>query len=157
MFSYAFEKLEVYKSVCKFTDEIYRLTKKFPSDERFALTNQIRRSASSVGANLAEGTTRISMKEQARFSEISFSNLAETFHHLLQASRLEYIELEELNNLRPLVFEISNRINALRKSQIKRYNNNIKTDPHLKEPEIIYEKPMTLLKENNLIGKQIND
>ncbi len=51
MFSYAFEKLEVYKSVCKFTDEIYRLTKKFPSDERFALTNQIRRSAPKRNSN----------------------------------------------------------------------------------------------------------
>ncbi len=156
MFSYAFEKLEVYKSVCKFTDEIYRLTKKFPSDERFGLKSQVRRSASSVGANLAEGTTRISMREQARFSEISFSSLAETFHHLLQAVRLEYITLEELNDLRPLVFEISNRINSLRKSQIKRYNNKIKTDPHLKEPEITYQKPMTLLEENDLID-QIND
>ena len=151
MFSYAFEKLEVYKSVCNFTDEIYRLTKKFPPDERFALTSQIRRSASSVGANLAEGTTRISMKEQARFSEISFSSLAETFHHLLQAERLKYIKLEDLNNLRPLVFEISNKINALRKSQIKRYNDKIKTDPHLREPEIIYEKPITPLEENDLI------
>lgn len=61
-----------------------------------------------------------------------------------------------MNNLRPLVFEISNRINALRKSQIKRYNNKIKTDPHLREPEIIYEKPMTLLEEIDLID-QIND
>ena len=156
MFSYAFEKLEVYKSVCKFTDEIYRLTKKFPSDERFGLTSQVRRSTSSLGANLVEGTTRISMREQARFSEISFSSLAETFHHLLQAVRLEYITLEELNDLRPLVFKISNRINSLRKSQIKRYNNKIKTDPHLKEPKITYQKPMTLLKENDLMD-QIND
>ncbi len=152
MFSYAFEKLEVYKSVCNFTDEIYNLTKKFPQDERFALMSQIRRSASSVGANLAEGTTRISMKEQARFSEISFSSLAETFHHLLQAERLDYIKPEELNNLRPLVFEISNSINALRRSQIKRYNKKIKTDPHLREPAITYEKPMTPLEENDLIG-----
>jgi len=150
MFTYAFEKLEVYKSVCKFTDKIYKLTKDFPSHERFALTSQIRRSASSVGANLAEGTTRISMKEQARFSEISFSSLAETFHHLLQAARLDYIKQEQLNNLRPLVFEISNKINALRKSQIGRHNSKIKTDPHLREPEVLYETLKSSLIENDL-------
>ena len=150
MFTYAFEKLEVYKSVCKFTDEIYKLTKDFPSHERFALTSQIRRSASSVGANLAEGTTRISMKEQARFSEISFSSLAETFHHLLQAERLDYLKQEQLNNLRPLVFEISNKINALRKSQISRHNSKIKTDPHLREPEVLYETLKSSLLENDL-------
>jgi len=150
MFTYAFEKLEVYKSVCKFTDKIYKLTKDFPSHERFALTSQIRRSASSVGANLAEGTTRISMKEQARFSEISFSSLAETFHHLLQAERLDYLKQEQLNNLRPLVFEISNKINALRKSQIGRHNSKIKTDPHLREPEVLYETLKSSLIENDL-------
>ena len=150
MFTYAFEKLEVYKSVCKFTDKSYKLTKDFPSHERFALTSQIRRSASSVGANLAEGTTRISMKEQARFSEISFSSLAETFHHLLQAARLDYIKQEQLNNLRPLVFEISNKINALRKSQIGRHNSKIKTDPHLREPEVLYETLKSSLIENDL-------
>lgn len=150
MFTYSFEKSEVYKLVCKFTDEIYRLTQVFPSDERFGLTSQIRRSASSVGANLAEGTTRVSMKEQARFSEISYSSLAETFHHLLQAERLKYLKQEELNNLRPIISEISNKINALRKSQIRRHNSKIKTDPHLKEPEVPYAKSNETLPENDL-------
>ena len=142
-FTFSFEKLNVYKTACEFTDKVYELTEQFPSSEKYDLVRQARRSASSVAANLAEGSMRISLKEQARFSEIAYGSLAETFHHILQAQRLNYLTETETDALRPLIFKTSNMINMLRKSQIKRHNSKEITDPHIrnvaKEEQTEYE------------------
>ncbi len=67
MYIYAFEKLEVWQLARRFTAEIYRLTRCFPEEERFGLTSQMRRSARSVAANIAEGSTRATGKDQGHF------------------------------------------------------------------------------------------
>ena len=61
-----FEKLEVWQKAIEFADDVYRITKVFPSDERFGLTNQMRRAAVSISSNIAEGTTRNTRIEYAR-------------------------------------------------------------------------------------------
>jgi len=119
---------------------IYNLTDKFPREEKYGIVSQARRAASSVAANIAEGSARISAKEQARYSEIAFGSLAETFSHLLSAQRRGYLEKKQVDNLRPLIFELSNKINALRKSQMKRFHKKQNQDPHMvKEEEFSYE------------------
>lgn len=70
---YGFEKLEVYQLSRKFRIEIKLLSKSFPSDEKFELTSQIRRSSSSIATNLAEGSGRASSMDQAHFTNISYS------------------------------------------------------------------------------------
>ncbi|MEM9884550.1 MAG: four helix bundle protein [Bacteroidota bacterium] len=117
---FAFEKLEVWKRSRVLVKEVYKLSKDFPIEERYGLTSQIRRSTSSISSNLAEGGSRVSGKEQARYTEISFGSLMETLNHLIIATDLEYLSKEKVNNLRPLIEEIANKLNALRKSQLKK-------------------------------------
>jgi four helix bundle protein len=72
-----FRKLEVWQLAHKLTLAIYRLTKAFPSEERFGLTDQMRRAAVSIEANLAEGTGRGGDADFARFVQIAFGSACE--------------------------------------------------------------------------------
>ena len=65
---YSFEKLEVWQLARKLTANIYKISKIFPEDEKFGLTSQIRRAAISITSNIAEGSSRQTGKEQARFT-----------------------------------------------------------------------------------------
>jgi four helix bundle protein len=92
-------KLEVYSSSRQLALECYKLTKTFPSDERFALTQQIRRAALSVHLNIAEGSSRKSEADRKRFFEISRGSVIEIDGALDVASDLEYCNIE---NAQPL-------------------------------------------------------
>ena len=118
MKKYSFEKLEVWNRSRELTKLIYRLSQQFPKEEMFGLTSQIRRSVTSVPTNLAEGSARISGKEKARFSEIAFGSLIEVLNHLILAEDLDFILEKEVIELRPLIDEIGNKINSLRKVQL---------------------------------------
>ena len=72
-----FEKLEVWQKAIDFGDLVYLETRRFPSDEQFGLTNQLRRAATSVSSNIAEGSSRSSKNEFARFTEIAAGSLFE--------------------------------------------------------------------------------
>jgi len=115
---FSFEKLDVWKLSMTLTKSVYKLTKVFPDEEKFGLTSQLRRASVSIASNIAEGSSRITGKEQARFSEISFGSLLEVLNQLIIATELEYISETELNNLRPLIEEIANKLNSLRKYQL---------------------------------------
>ena len=67
---FKFEKLDVWQKAIDFADLVYSKTKSFPVDERFGLTNQMRRAAVSISSNIAEGSARISDADFARFVEI---------------------------------------------------------------------------------------
>jgi hypothetical protein len=66
-----FEKLDVWHKAIELADAVYSVTKAFPSDERFGLTNQMRRAAVSISSNIAEGTSRSSRGDYARFVELA--------------------------------------------------------------------------------------
>ncbi|MGC4015671.1 MAG: four helix bundle protein [Luteolibacter sp.] len=74
---FGFEKLEVWQKAIEFADVVYSVTRSFPSDERFGLTNQMRRAAVSISSNIAEGSARVSKKDFARFVEIATGSLFE--------------------------------------------------------------------------------
>ena len=78
-----YRDLLVWEKAHRLTLDIYKNTKVFPQDERFGLTSQVRRSASSIGANLAEGCGRRSDGEMARFVQIAMGSGAELSYHLL--------------------------------------------------------------------------
>ena len=99
--------------------EIYQLTKSFPKEETYGLVQQIRRASVSITSNLAEGTSRDSFKEKARFSNIAFSSLMEVLSQLLLAQDLKYIDKNQYQTLRPLIEEIGNKLNGLKKYQLK--------------------------------------
>ena len=115
---FSFEKLDVWKLSMTLTKSIYEITNTFPEEEKFGLTSQIRRACVSITSNIAEGNSRITGKEQARFTEISFGSLLEVLNQLIIATELEYISETELNNIRPSIEEIANKLNSLRKYQL---------------------------------------
>ena len=72
-----FEKLETWQKSVSFADMVYSITRTFPNDERFGLTNQMRRAAVSICSNIAEGAARNSKNDYARFLEIATRSLFE--------------------------------------------------------------------------------
>lgn len=119
---FSFEKLEVWQETRKLVSEIYRLVSKFPKEEKYALSDQIRRAIVSVPSNIAEGTGRGSLKEQIHFVEIAYSSLMEAYCQLQLASDLRFIQEEDLANIKPRISSISNMLIGLRASIRKRLN-----------------------------------
>ena len=117
---HSFEKLEVWKEVRKLVVKIYHVTSSFPSEEKYGLTSQMRRSVISVSNNLAEGTSRHSLRDQARFTEISFGSLVELIDDTIHSSDLGFISEFDYIDLRIDYDRIGPMIDGLRKSQIKR-------------------------------------
>lgn len=117
---YAFERLDVWQVSRTFVKDIYVLLRTFPDFEAYNITSQIRRAAVSVSLNIAEGSTRNSLKEQSRFTEIAYGSLLEVYCSLLLAKDLNYIREDNFRNVSDKVKELSNKLNALKNSQARR-------------------------------------
>lgn len=113
---FSFESLEAYSKARQLIKDIYILLNKFPQEERYALGNQVRRAATSITANIAEGSGRISLKEKVHFIEISFGSLMEVFCELQTASDLGYITEDDFNKLRPQFTEVAKMLSGMRNS-----------------------------------------
>ena len=119
-YRFPFEKLLAWQDSRKFVKKVYQLTAKFPAAEKFGLVSQINRAVVSVASNLAEGSSRTSLKDQAHFSQLAFSSLMEVACQLTLATDLGYMNDDELKKYGVFLSELSNKINALRNSQLKR-------------------------------------
>ena len=93
----SFTDLDAWKEGHKIVLEIYKITKQFPKEELFGLTNQIRRAAVSITSNIAEGFSRNSYKEKLQFYSISLGSLTEIQNQLLVAKDIGYITKEEFD------------------------------------------------------------
>ena len=100
--------------------EIFGLVKGFPVEEKYGLSNQLTRSAVSVAANLAEGASRTSAKDQAHFSQLAYSSLMEAACLLLMAGDQGWVGADRIALEREKIESLSNQINALRKTQLTR-------------------------------------
>lgn len=122
-YTYSFEKLEVWQAARVLKKSIYQITQKFPREELFGLTSQIRKSTGSITANLAEGSGRASDKDRAHFTNIAYSSALETIDHFITAFDLEYLSEEMYVDHRLKLDEIINKLNSLYKYQIGRGDN----------------------------------
>jgi len=113
-----FEKLEVWHKAIDYADLVYSLTRNFPKDERFGLTNQMRRAAVSISSNLAEGTSRHSKTDFARFVEIATGSLFEVISQATIGLRQDYLTQENYRKLYTAAEEQSRMLSGLRKSLI---------------------------------------
>ncbi len=93
-----FRDLVVWREAHEFVLEVYRLTSTFPKSEAYGLTQQMRRAAVSVPANIAEGFTRRGKGDKARFLNIAESSLEECRYYLILAQDLSYGETHVLRN-----------------------------------------------------------
>jgi four helix bundle protein len=107
-----FRKLKVMERAHHFTLQIYRITKVFPSDERFGLTIQLRRAAASIPTNIAEGCGRGGERELARFMSIAAGSASEVEYQLLLACDLNYIQNEAHKELNQQINEIKRMLNS---------------------------------------------
>ncbi|MBQ8704663.1 MAG: four helix bundle protein [Bacteroidales bacterium] len=119
---YSFENLNAWQESRKLVVMVYQLLDKFPNVEKFALCDQIRRCIVSVPSNIAEGSGRISSKEQLHFYEISYGSLMEAYNQLILASDLKYIDGLTLEDLRPQIDTVARMLNGLRTSLLKKIN-----------------------------------
>jgi four helix bundle protein len=115
----AFRKLIVWKRAHAMTLAIYQVSKDFPRHELFGLSNQIHRSAASVGANIAEGYALASSANYLRHLNIAVGSLAETEYHLELAHDLGYLSDADYSELCNLVSEVGYLLFRL-KSSIER-------------------------------------
>jgi four helix bundle protein len=95
----SYRDLEVWQLSMELAERVFVSTKQFPRDERFGLTSQVRRSAASVPANLAEGQARAGRKEFLYSISVARGSLAETETHLELARRLGYLSQEVAEDL----------------------------------------------------------
>jgi four helix bundle protein len=109
-----FTELKVWQEGHALTLDIYRLTGRFPAEERHGLVRQLRGAASSVPANIAEGSKRATQTEYARFLNIAESSLAETEYFLILARDLDYLAVEVFDPLAGRIDQLARRLHALR-------------------------------------------
>lgn len=117
---FPFEKLEVWQDARKLVTGVYKCSRSFPKDERFGLTIQMTRAAVSVANNLAEGSGRSSLKDQAHFSNQAHGSLMETASDLIIATDLGFTTAETADPLLDQAYDLAIRIHNLRDSQLRR-------------------------------------
>lgn len=113
MHKYYFEKLTVWQNARILVKRIYHLTESFPGRERFGITDQIRRAALSISANIAEGMSRRTNKDKSRFINQAYSSGIEVLNFLILSVDLDYLKEEEYLNLREKIELITNQLGAL--------------------------------------------
>ncbi len=111
-----FRDLYAWQEAHKFVLTVYALSKKFPKEELFALTSQLRRAAVSITSNLAEGFSRTSYKEKANFYSIALGSLTESQNQRIIALDLNYTAKMDFDNAWNQSVVVSKLINGLLKS-----------------------------------------
>jgi len=113
MYTFSFERLDVWKKSRLLTKMVYNMTTNFPDSEKFGIVGQLRRAVISVCSNIAEGSSRKSRKDQIHFYNMAFSSLMETLNQLIISNDLEYLDEKILSELREEIHTISMMINGL--------------------------------------------
>jgi four helix bundle protein len=108
-----FRELRVWQNAHQLVLETYRLTQRFPSEERYGLTQQMRRAAVSVAANIVEGHRRKSRQEFLRFLDIAHGSLDELKYYFLLAQDLQYAK-ESIESVSSLVEDVSKMLSGLK-------------------------------------------
>jgi len=115
-----FRDLRVWQCGMDLVEEVYRLTKVFPKEELYGLTNQLRRAAVSVPSNIAEGQTRSHIKEFFQFLSTAQGSLAEVQTQIEIAGRLQYLSEDQVRSVMVKTDSLAKQLYALRHSLTER-------------------------------------
>lgn len=107
-----FREIKAWQKAHYLTLDVYKVTAAFPSNELYGLTTQMRRSAASVGANIAEGCGRKSKGELGRFMLIAMGSASELEYHLLLAKDLDFLNKEKHQKLEDEVIEVKRMLSS---------------------------------------------
>ena len=113
---FGYRKLIAYQKAKEVVKRTYKLLKKFPPEERWAMCDQLRRASVSITSNIAEGVNRYSVKEKTHFLEIAFGSLMEVSSLFEIAEELDYITAEDLMNMDDLIREDARLLSGLQNS-----------------------------------------
>ena len=108
-----FTDLIVWQKAHEVVLSVYQLTKKFPAEEVFGLSTQLRRAAVSMTSNIAEGFGRMSAKEKVHFYLFAYGSLLEIINQLIIAKDLKYLSEIELENFRVASTEVAKMLQVL--------------------------------------------
>ena len=117
-----FEKLDVWQKAIDFANLVYNQTRAFPAEERFGLTNQLRRAAVSISSNIAEGSSRSSKSDFARFLEIAAGSVFEVVSQGFIAQRQGFWSDVQFRRIYNDAEELSRMLSGLRKSLLSTLN-----------------------------------
>lgn len=117
---FGFEKLTAWQKAVEYADHIYKVTQNFPVEERFGLAGQLRRSAVSVSSNIAEGSSRSSRTDFARFVEIAYGSLLESISELKIARMQEFLDDVMFETAYKKAEELARMLRAFRRTLKKR-------------------------------------
>ncbi len=118
---FGFERLEVWQRAVRLASSIYGMTAQFPQEELFGLTAQFRRASVSVAANIAEGVSRSSGRDRARFYEIAYGSLNEIVTMLHIATDQGFVSGKQASASRSEIAEICRMLSSLRRSAVAKY------------------------------------
>ena len=110
---FGYRKLVAYQKAKEVVKKTYKLLKKFPAEERYAMCDQLRRASLSITSNIAEGVTRFSVKDKAHFIEIAYGSLMEVSSQFEIAEELEYISSEDRLSMDMLIEEDARLLSGL--------------------------------------------
>lgn len=113
---FGYRKLVAYIKAKEVVRSIYRLLRKFPKEEQYAMCDQLRRASVSITSNIAEGINRYSVKDKIHFLEIAYGSLMETMSQLEIAQDLGYITDLDLQNTEVLIADTARLISGLQRS-----------------------------------------
>jgi four helix bundle protein len=111
-----FRDLTVWQRSVDFVVEVYELSRRFPADERFGMTAQLRRAAVSISSNIAEGSGRSSLKERRHFYGTSRGSLKESESLLIVAQRLDFLSEADCKTAFAFADETSRMLTTLRQT-----------------------------------------
>src|SRR2546429_1811125 len=110
-----FEKLDVWQEAIQFADLVYQLSGDFPADERFGITNQMRRAAVSISSNIAEGSSRASRPDFARFVEIATGSLFEVLSQAKVSLNQQFLSRTDYEEIVTLAEKQCRMLSGLRR------------------------------------------
>jgi len=113
---FRFEKLEVWRKAVDFAHRVYDVTARFPAEERFGLTGQMRRAAVSISSNVAEGSGRASHKDFAHFVEIAYGSLMEVVSQVQLAARRALLKQTDRDDMYAKAEELARMLSGLKTS-----------------------------------------
>jgi four helix bundle protein len=123
-----FENLQVYQLAEKLADDIWNIVLHWEEFPKATIGKQIVRSVDSIGANIAEGCGRYNFQDNRRFVSIARGSLNETRHWLRLAYKRNLLTNEEVNRLKPIIEELSPKLNAYLNSIGNLSGKNLTTD-----------------------------
>ncbi len=124
MEDFGYRKLIAYQKAKEVVKHTYKLLRKFPAEERYAMSDQLRRASVSITSNIAEGINRYSVKDKAHFIEIAYGSLMEVSSQFEIAEELNYITSDERLSMDLLVGDVARLLTGLQKT----YNSKLSTD-----------------------------